>query len=357
MTNNLIPNDDTITKDELDIIIQNLLKHKALPSTKIIDIKYTNDYSLINLLDKHPTLINYIPNDILTKYKHIILFNLVKLQKINIYNLSTKETLFKNTPNILGFLATENIIKNSSNPYDLYKINKYLFSKKLIYRTLNEDLFYLASISEKTYTDKLSLPKKLKLYEVNQLKILMKKSTFKTLLNNTLEFHEEYLDSEIVYTYIKLFDITKLLLSNILPNKKYISFLLKGLFNKVYLKLFLKNTTLNLTWQLHMLNKDLKTFYITENKFLNITQILELNKMYTKLDWNSIYIKRIDILTDESILEISNLNKNLTQELFDCFFYHNNNQIDDIKKLSKIKQLSDYIKIEIKNRFANLDTI
>ena len=85
--------------------------------------------------------------------------------------------------------------------------------------------------------------------------------------------------------------------------------------------------------------------------------MLELNKTYTELDWNSIYIKRINILTEEALLEINNLNKNLTQELFDIFFKYNKNQIDDIKKLSKISQLSEHIKTEIKNRFQNLDII
>lgn len=348
---------DTLTKDDLNLIIQNLLENKLLPSTNIMDIKCSNNYSLINLLSKYPTLINYIPDNILVEYKDIILFNLSKLQKINIFNPSTKEILFKNTPNTLGFLATNNVILNSSNPYDLYKINKYIFPKKLIYRTLNEDLFYLASTLEEVDTNKPCLPKKLNLQKINQLKVLMKKSTFKTLLNNTLELHEEYLDSEIVSTHIKSFNISTLLLSNILPNKKYTSFLFKGLFNKSYLKLFLKNTTLNLTWQFHILSEDLKTFYITENKSLSIMHMLELNKTYTELDWNSIYIKRINILTEEALLEINNLNKNLTQELFDIFFQYNKNQIDDIKKLSKIPQLSEHIKTEIKNRFQNLDTM
>lgn len=345
-----------LTNNEYKDILNNFFKNKSFNTIKLFKIKREPLVNLKELLLFNSKTINYIPIDILNKYKDWILLNLIDLDGIDIFKYEVQETIFKDSKNILDYNTIKTIIKNSSNPFGLYKANSNIFPLNYIMKLPHISEKKSTTIYKKLKSNKISLTQINKTSSIELLLILGTDCFTDYLKNNLYCFTEDS-----IYHFHTMLDINFLLSYNNFKPRKYLNFLLKSTLNKDYLKLFLKNTNISHYFILLFFNKDIVNYYLNNNKNLSIDNIIKLHqiKSLNSINWANIYKSHLDKINEDNILFILNniQDINSKKDILSMFLEKNNFYIDNLKTLSKENLFNPAINKEISHRFKSIVNI
>lgn len=345
-----------LTNKEYEDILHSFFKNKSFNSIKLFKLKKEPLFNLKKLLLFNSKAINYIPIDILNKYKDWILLNLMSFDNINIFKDDIQQLLFENSKNILDYNTIKTIVKNSSNPFGLHKANSNIFPLNYILQLSYISEKQAKSLYKKIKSDKISL-NKINKHSSRELLLILGNDHFPIYLKNNLNNFTE----DALYHLHTMIDINFLLSYDKFKSRTYLNFLLKSVNNKDYLKLFLKNTNISSSFILLFFDKDSTYYYLNNNKNLSINNILKFNKIrkLNHINWINIYKSHLDKINEENILHILNKIQDTTlkENIISIFLEKNNFIIDNIKHLSKEKLLSKAIRKEISNRFKSIVNI
>lgn len=342
-----------LTNNEYEVILNNLFENKAINTIKLFKLKQHPLFNLKELLNFNSKIINYIPIDILIKYKDWILSNITDFNNINIFKEDIQMLIFQNSKNTLDYNTIKNIIKNSSNPIGLFKANSNLFPLNYIFKLPYISDKQTKSLYKKIKSNKLSLKNINKHSSIELMLILGNDHFFNYLKTNLDNFTED-----AIYHFHTMIDINFLLSYNKFKPRTYFDFLFKSIKNKDYLKLFLNNTNICPYIILLFSNNNIAQYYLSHNVHLSISTIAHISqrKKLNHLNWIHIYKHQSNKINEENILSIINtLNDiNSKKDIISTFLENNNLHINKLKTLSKEKLLADIIKKEVSNRFKSI---
>ena len=285
----------TISVEERDELVSELIKKKGIPNGDIMRLKRTTNLLLEIVINQNKDIINYLPEHILKREREYIIDNIPTFDCINYRDENVQKIMFSNLPNVFDLTTIRNIFRFSTNPVGLYKANSKIFTKELLTK-------YCASYITTPLEEEPS----------NEIKKNTKKLEFKTLKN------------------------IKLYISCLFSEEARLSLIKQKKINK---KIF------------SLLKKKYKYEYLLNNETINFNELYYYHVAYPRLNWNQIFQKRALGLSEAELYFLYKAT-NLNKEIYYDYIKHN--KVSNIGLFSGIPEFTPFIDKELKERLSSL---